>query len=292
MFSSIITHRGIDIPLDQSAESSASESSWRSFYDQVEAGFGLEFDIQVMKDGGFAISHDTHLGRISKNEKNICLSEITTNELGLMRLPSGDRLCNLDELLNLLVNKGKTVSALHLKHNSQDIETLIKLTDSLDPYIERLADNFIIFDASPVAARYLKNTFPNLNLAASVSHVFDIARFGKFTGGTLLSPDEVINYRPLYSWVWLDEWDRNGPNNSLKSLVNAETIKRFREYDFKIAAVSPELHATSPALLGDELHEIGNNTEQLKQCWREWIGFNLDALCTDHGSWLINSQKE
>jgi hypothetical protein len=292
MFRSIITHRGIDIPLAQSVESSASESSWKSFYDQVEAGFGLEFDIQLMKDGGFAISHDTHLGRISKNEKNICLAEITANELGLMRLPSGDRLCNLDELLNLLVNKGKSVSALHLKHNSQDIETLIKLTNILDPYIERLAGNFIIFDATPPAARYLKNTFPNLNLAASVSHAYDIARFGKFTGGTLLSPDEAINYRSLYSWVWLDEWDRSGPNNSSKSLLNSETVKRFRENDFKIAAVSPELHATSSALLGNELHEIGSNPEQLKQCWMEWNSFNLDALCTDHGSWLIKSLKD
>jgi hypothetical protein len=292
MFGSIITHRGIDIPLAQFVESAASESGWKSFYDQVEAGFGLEFDIQVMRDGGFAISHDAHLGRISKNEENVFLSEITTNELGLIRLPSGDRLCNLDELLNLLVNKGKTVSALHLKHNSQDIETLIKLTNSLDPYIERLADNFIIFDASPVAARYLKNKFPNLNLAASVSHAYDIARFGKFTRGTLLSPNEAINYRSLYSWVWLDEWDRIGPNNSSKSLVNSETIKRFRGHDFKIAAVSPELHATSSALLGHELHEIGNNPEQLKQCWREWFDFNLDALCTDHGSWLINGLEE
>ena len=156
MFSSIITHRGIDIPLAQLVDISSSESSWESFYNQVEAGFGLEFDIQLMKDGGFAISHDTHLGRISKNEKNIRLAEITTNELSLMRLPSGDRLCNLDELLNLLVNKGKSVSALHLKHNSQDIETLIRLTNILDPYIERLAGNFIIFDATPLAARYLK----------------------------------------------------------------------------------------------------------------------------------------
>ena len=74
MFSSIITHRGIDIPLAQLVDISSSESSWESFYNQVEAGFGLEFDIQLMKDGGFAISHDTHLGRISKNEKRYVAS--------------------------------------------------------------------------------------------------------------------------------------------------------------------------------------------------------------------------
>lgn len=287
MFKTILTHRGIDIPLGQSAQNSSKESRFCSFHDQISAGFGLEFDIQLMKDGFFAISHDTHLGALLSTEKNICLSEITINELSALRFPDGDRMCSLDEMLNILVNHGKAVSALHLKYNSQNEKSLDKLCKSLNPYLDRLGDNLILFDAKPAVAIHLKKIFPGINLAASVSHVNDIVRFGQFTGQTLLSPDEAISLHSVYSWVWLDEWDRIGSNCQWKSLVNLEIIERFREVNFKIAAVSPELHANSTGLLGNELHEIGNDSVKLKECWVEWSDLDLDALCTDHGSWLV-----
>lgn len=289
MFRAILTHRGINIPLGQSAEIPSKEGRLRSFCDQISAGFGLEFDIQLMKDGFFAISHDTHLGALFENGENICLSEITTHELSALRFPDGDRMCSLDDMLNMLVNHGQAVSALHLKHNSQNDKALDKLCRSLDPYVDRLGDKLILFDARPTVASHLKKVFPCVNLAASVSHADDIARFGQFTGQTLLSPDEAIDLRSVYSWVWLDEWDRIGSNCQSKSLVNLEIIERFRDCNFKVAAVSPELHATSTGLLGHESHEIGNDSAKLKECWIEWAGFNLDALCTDHGSWLVKN---
>jgi len=289
VFRSIITHRGIDIPLGHTGKRQTKESSWEAFVTQLGAGFGLEFDIQPMKDGRFAVSHDLDLNRLLKSKSNMYLSDMTTYDLGLIKLPSGDRMCGLEELLELLVNNASSVSALHLKHNNQDIETLNNLMNYLGPYLDSLAENLILFDVKPEAASYLKHVLPPINLAASVSLEHDINRFGKVTGNTLLSPSEVIKYEKLYSWVWLDEWDLIGENNSLKSLINLETVSLFREYDFKIAAVSPELHARSTALLGKESHENGCDPEKLHQCWKEWCVFNLDALCTDHGSWLVNN---
>ncbi len=285
MFGAILTHRGIDIPLGDSATHVASESSWEAFSAQVKAGFGLEFDIQPMRDGGFAVSHDSHLGRISHGKLNISLSEIDRSELYSIRLPGGC-LCDLDELLGLLVTHGKTLSALHLKHHCQNDAMLDLLVVSLNPFLDRLTGRLVIFDVAPSAAMRLKAALPNIALAASVAHPFDVQRYARVTGGTLLTVDDVIRQREIYSWTWLDEWDRVGPFGTSKSLVDESTVEHLREYGFKIAAVSPELHASSPAPLGGEVHEDGVSPDRLEARWRRWASFGLDALCTDHASWL------
>jgi hypothetical protein len=149
-----------------------------------------------------------------------------------------------------------------------------------------LAGRLLVFDAAPPAAIRLKTALPNIDLAASVAHPFDVQRYSTVTGGTLLTVDDVIRQRELYSWVWLDEWDRLGPFGSNKSLVDESTVKHLREYGFKIAAVSPELHASSPGLLAREVHESGSSPSRLEACWQSWASLDLDALCTDHASWL------
>jgi hypothetical protein len=249
MIASLITHRGIDVPLGTLADDIVGESTWEAFSAQIGAGFGLEFDIQPMLDGNFAISHDTNLNRISGGELNLSLSEIGQRELQSIKLPGG-RLCDLDELLCLLVGHSSAVSALHLKWHCQNRKVLDLLVARLSPFLDKLSEQLIIFDAAPWAAQYLKTILPNIELAASVAHSFDIQRYGSVTGGTLLTVNELTKLRELYSWAWLDEWDRVGPRGTQKSIVNPAQIGCLRKYGFKIAAVSPELHATSPELIG------------------------------------------
>ncbi|MFZ5875380.1 MAG: hypothetical protein ACOYXU_03115 [Nitrospirota bacterium] len=285
MFGAVLTHRGIDVPPRVSADQITGESAWEAFSDQVRSGFGVEFDIQPMRDGGFAVSHDQDLSRISRGELNMSVSQICRSELSTLKVPGG-RLCDLDELLGLLVEHGKAPSALHLKRHCQNDETLDLLVVRLRPFLDKLAGRLILFDAVPSVALRVKAALPNVDLAASVAHAFDVQRYGAATGETLLTVDEVMNHRDQYSWAWLDEWDRIGPRGTRKSFVNAGTIDRLRECGFKIAAVSPELHATSPALLGGEAHEDAATPERLVALWRKWAHFGLDALCTDHATWL------
>lgn len=292
MFGAILTHRGIDLPLSSSALNYSTESSWQAFNNQINSNLGLEFDIQLLKDGKFAISHDPSLDRILKSTDNDLLINMTAGELVEKILPNGDRLCTLDELINLIAEKSNTISALHLKNTSQKIETINKLIENLRPFVDRLKNNLIVFDAKPEIAKYLKEALPNLSLAASVSHVDDITRFAKFTGDTLLSFDEVVKYREYYNWVWLDEWDLNSLDGKPKSLVNSDTISQCKKHGFKIAAVSPELHATSPALLGGEAHEKAKDLFTLQKCWRDWGTFGIDAICTDYGTWLSQQIKD
>ena len=286
MFGSLITHRGIDIPFGKTAAEFPMESTWEAFTAQLDAGFGLEFDIQPTADGGFAISHDKNLSRLTGGQSSIELKDLPTSKIGSVKVPGG-RLCTLNELLEYMADHATAISALHLKASCQTAEILHALIARLKPVESRLADRLMIFDATVEAAKTLKADLRRIQLAASVSDPFDIQRYGPATGGTLLTSAAVLGHRELYSWVWLDEWDRCGENGQRKAFVNAETVRIFRETGFKVAAVSPELHATSPSLLGGEAHADGRNASRLRERWLEWQPLNLDAICTDHASSLL-----
>jgi hypothetical protein len=285
MIRSFVTHRGIDTPLGTGANDIRGESTWEAFSVQVKNGYGIEFDLQPMSDGSFAICHDQKLTRISGGLSSALISELNKYKLKKITLEDG-HLCELSELLALLSENSKATSALHLKKACQNEGLLDLLLEKLLCYPDLLDGRLILFDVIPVAARYLKKSIPNIELAASVSDPYDVERFGVMTGGTLMTIDEVIEQSAIYTWVWLDEWDTLDAFGKTKSLVTRNTIKLLRETGFKIAVVSPELHATSPALSGDGIHEVGINPELLKSYWIELGDLNIDLLCTDHASWI------
>ena len=285
MFGAILTHRGIDIPLGTPSSEVCGESTWESFSSQVRSGFGLEFDIQPTKDGGFAISHDADLSRITRGHTTQKLSEISTKDIARIQA-SGGRLCDLDELLDLLANEATAISALHLKHQCQTPLILDLLSSRLQPFMSHLEDKLMVFDARPEAAARLKERIPDLSMAASVSHPYDVARFGAVTGNTLLTPYEVMKHRDLYNWAWLDEWDRRGPQGTKKMFISKDIIQTFHDNGFKVAIVSPELHLTSPCLLGGEEHEDGASTLRLMKRFEEWAPINIDVLCTDYATYV------
>lgn len=291
MIKSLVTHRGIDIPLGMLATEITGESTWEAFSDQIKNGYGIEFDLQVMSDDGFAICHDKNLTRMSGGLSSALISELNKYKLKTTTLKYG-HLCELDEILALLSKNSKATSALHLNKACQNEDLLDLLVAKLLCYPDVLDGRLIIFDVTPSVAKYLKKSIPNIGLAASVSDLYDVERFGVLTGGTLMTIDEVIEQGEIYTWVWLDEWDTQDLLGETKSLVTRETIKLLREKGFKIAVVSPELHATSPALYGDGIHETGANPKLLKNYWMRLGDLDIDLLCTDHASWLSGYMNE
>jgi len=280
----LITHRAIDVGLGASPVRTLKESRWESFYEQVHAGWGVEFDIQLLRDGNFAVSHDTNLARISLGKK-ICISTLTVDEFKAVATPGG-RLCSLDEILSLIDESGHAISALHLKRHCHDPEILERLLEALAPKVQSLTGRLLIFDATPKVAKKILQKYPGLDIAASVAHSYDVLRYGAITGGTLLTSEQVLVNKHLYSWAWLDEWDTLDFENGRKTFVNRETIKLFRDAGIKVAAVSPELHSSSPALLGAETHEDGVDETRLINRWAQFQQLGVDALCTDHASWI------
>lgn len=272
----IITHRG----LDAENHHSYTESSREAFTYFLEAGFGIEFDVRITKDRVPVISHDESLARLTGTETSK-IAGITATEFLNTKLPNGHPLL-LTELIGLMreyANQNNSVHAVHLKYQNQtraELEVLI-------PYLSQLSDlPIMLFDVTPEVAKKLKERLPSLSLAASVAHPYDIKRYNDAVGGTLVSVADMSEYTDLYDWIWLDEWDLTAERDDKKTLYNEETFSYLRALGYKIALVSPELHATSPQLLGGESHQDGCDKISLEKRWHKLIELSPDAMCTDY----------
>ena len=249
----IITHRG----LDPSRKPYFAESSREAFADQLSRGYGLEFD-PLWHNNRFIVAHDEDFSRITQN---------------------GCHSISLTELLALIGQKQPNISALHLKHRLQEPVMLDRLLIELEAID---TSRLIIFDVTTDTARYIRKKKPSLILAPSVAHSYDIERFNSVTGGTLLSAEDVLENCDLFDWVWLDEWDRVDRDGKQKTFYTKETLTLFHDAGLNIGLVTPELHATSPHLLGGEAHEDAKDYEILTKRIREILELEPDAVCTDY----------
>ncbi len=273
----IITHRG----LQPSIANFPAESSRQAFDSQLKQGFGLEFDFNLTKDNQIVVFHDTDLKRITRGDNLAKFSDLTRSEVETIRLGDNDSLYFLDELLDTIEKSSAPMSALHLKGRFQaDNKYLDILIACLNRH-RSLLDRLLVFDVTVKTAKYLKSHLPSLNLAPSVAHSYDIKRYNDCVGGTLLSIEEVLANKELFTCVWLDEWDLTDRDGSQKKFYTAEVFNIFKTASLKIALVTPELHGTSPGLLGGEAHPEASS-EKLFARLTEIITLQPDALCTDH----------
>ncbi|MDQ5912079.1 MAG: glycerophosphoryl diester phosphodiesterase [Patescibacteria group bacterium] len=273
----VVTHRGIDFE----NKHSFTESSREAFEYFLNKGFGIEFDIQITKDLVPVISHDENISRISEKKDSLPISEITIDEFLKAKLPNGHTLSLVDiiEMIKSADKSIKRLHALHLKSHNQTNDQL----NILLPFLKDIQGlPVIVFDVKPEIVRLLKKLVPGLVFAISVAHTYDIDRYGKSVGNTLFSISDAIKYKQLYTWAWCDEWDRSDSNGSEKNFYSNKNFDTLRNNGYKLAIVSPELHATSPKLLGGEQHPVGRSLESIVSFWNEIRAQEPDAICTDY----------
>ena len=196
-------------------------------------------------------------------------------------------LTTIPHLLYLIKTQSASdsLSALHLKHMHQTpncMNILLETLQTIDP------KKLIIFDVKVDAAKYLYSHNKQLQIAASVAHPYDIKRYNNAVGGTLMTIEDLIANKNIFTWAWLDEWDLTDKDNGIKSLYNKETFNRLRDQQIKIALVTPELHATSPGLVGNEAHQDAQNQERLSARFTRIINLQPDAICTDHPDYIYS----
>ncbi len=110
----LYAHRGL-----HDNESSAPENSMAAFRKAVEAGFGIELDVQLTKDKVPVIFHDFNLMRMCGVEGK--LSSFTMEELQQLHLgKSEERIPCLDELLKMV--KGQVPLIIEYKISGSDVE--------------------------------------------------------------------------------------------------------------------------------------------------------------------------
>jgi len=276
----ILTHRG----LEPSNSNFYPESSYESFENHLKRGFGIEFDVNFAKDS-IVISHDLTLKNITNGEDERNIEEVKIEELKQIRygLEKKGRISTFDDLMGLIRDRSSSLNAIHFKGRYQDKYNLKLLLNHLEKHKDIL-DRILIFDLKPKTAKILKFTFPNLQLALSVAHNYDIQRYNISVNETLFSIEDAIGWskQRFFDWVWLDEWDISDRNGLTKKLYTKEIFEKLREANYKISLVTPELHGTSPGLYGGEFHQDSKDKETLFKRIKEIISLCPNALCTDY----------
>lgn len=259
----LISHRGLD--LDHKGNTFP-ESSVEAFKYCIKQGFSIEFDACFLNNN-IVVWHEATLERLKTNSQ----------------APSKDfpKLATLQSVLELIEHSALAAHALHLKGRLQNKTQIDALLFELKKY-PLACKKLFVFDLKQETAAYIKRIMPEIALGASVSHAYDIRRFGSCVWGTLMPVEQVKQLRHLFEWVWLDEWDLKGENNKSKKLYSVALVKDLRALGFKVALVSPELHATSPGITTRENHPDACN----KNRFSELIKLMPDAICTDYPTHL------
>ncbi|MDP3726776.1 MAG: hypothetical protein Q8Q96_00490 [bacterium] len=226
--------------------------------------------------------HDATLERPTQGREKRPVAELSTAEIITIPLVNG-KIPTFQEVMGLIKNSTGTVSALHLKARFQTPETLEIIIEALDGY-RGIFSKFIVFDVKAGTAKVLKSKFPNLRLAPSVAHPYDIKRYGASIGNTLLTLEEALELKKggLIDGIWGDEWDTTGENGTSKLLYTPEFFEKVRKAGLFAALVTPELHGTSPGLYGGESHADSKDLPTLMKRIAQIIEAGADYLCTDY----------
>lgn len=119
-------HRGL-----YEKDQSIPENSLAGFRRAVEAGYGMELDVQLSRDGQVVVFHDDDLKRVCGVDKDV--DELTLEEL------KGLSLCGTEEKIPLFtevleVVNGKTPMIVELKNGRRNKELCQKTLDILNGY--------------------------------------------------------------------------------------------------------------------------------------------------------------
>lgn len=119
-------HRGL-----HNKEQGVPENSLKAFDLAVRGGFGMEFDLQLTKDGQVVVHHDLTISRTCGVERNIC--DMTYEELSGYRLfGTEERVPLFTEVLQLV--DGRTPLIIELKSYTRQEELCQKTVELLKGY--------------------------------------------------------------------------------------------------------------------------------------------------------------
>ncbi len=121
-----IAHRGLH------SGSDAVENTATAFTAAIDAGYGIECDLQVSADGEPMVHHDDALGRLTEGSGK--LAQLSAAEIKKVRLKQGnDRILTLGELCELVASRATLV--LELKsHYDGDLRLVERVAATLGNY--------------------------------------------------------------------------------------------------------------------------------------------------------------
>lgn len=133
----------------------APENSLVAFDRAVKAGFGIELDVQLSRDGEVMVFHDYTLNRMTGGDGKLC--DLTTDELG--RLCLGGTNENIPTLREVLaVVDGRVPLLVELKGESLDAELCPKVYNIMKEY----KGEYVVESFNPMLLRGYKKIAPEV----------------------------------------------------------------------------------------------------------------------------------
>jgi glycerophosphoryl diester phosphodiesterase len=122
-----IAHRGL-----HDATARVIENTPSAFRAAIEAGYGIECDVQLTRDGEAVVHHDDALGRLTEGDK--ALAQLSAAEVrGVRFRNSSDRILTLGELCDLV--GGRTALLVEIKSRFDgDLRLTKRVADVLGAY--------------------------------------------------------------------------------------------------------------------------------------------------------------
>ncbi len=147
----LIAHRGL-----HSKDKSIPENSMKAFKLAVEKGYGIEFDVNLLKDGTCVVFHDSNLKRMVKG-RNEELCNLTYDEVKKIKLLDTDEtIHSLKEVLDMV--DGRVPLMIELKSVGDANEFCEKFWETIKDY----KGIYAIQAFNPVCVGWFKKNKPEV----------------------------------------------------------------------------------------------------------------------------------
>ena len=174
-------HRGLHSP-----DKSVPENSLAAFRLAAEAGYGIELDIQLSKDGQVVVFHDDTLNRMCRKEGRVCT--YTLEELKQLQLKDTEfKIPEFREVLEIV--DGKVPLLIEIKLPTHNTKTCMILNRELKNYHGK----YCIESFNSLALRWFKRHRPGI-VRGQLSD-----RFRKSDGVNLIL--RFLAARLMLNWV-------------------------------------------------------------------------------------------
>ena len=131
------------------------ENSMAAFRAALEQGYGIEFDIHLLKDGNLAVIHDASLLRTTGQEGNI--TDLTTEDLCRYRLNGTEEtIPTFRQVLDLFAGKAPLIIELKSDGNAQ------ALVDAAVKAVEDYSGPYCMESFDPRVIHWLRKNRPDI----------------------------------------------------------------------------------------------------------------------------------
>ncbi len=170
------------------------ENSQAAFAASVDAGYGMELDVQAAADGTPMVFHDFTLDRLTTQKGRLC--ERTASELGRLKIGnSGENIPRLSDTLDLVAGRAPLL-----------IEIKAPPHGRVGPLEERMADLLDTYQG-PFAVQ----SFNPESVAWFVSNAPGFVR-GQIAANFISKPDHAMSWAVRVAWSKLWSCEKSQPH--------------------------------------------------------------------------------